>query len=144
MAQQIGVTQDLPGDPNLRQLEPDCGMSEAAAALKQPRWRRASSVSPSRRFEDEIVDVGLAADVVQATDLRMVERGAGAGSRVNRARKSASRASVGARIFGAMLRSSRVSARDTLRPCPGTDERKDLVGAKPCYWIQDHGRASAS
>jgi hypothetical protein len=71
-----------------------------------------------QQFEDEIIDVALASDVVEAADVRMVQCGNGPGLASEPGARPASRASVGASTFSATARSSRVSRARYTSPIP--------------------------
>ena len=91
------------------------------------------------QFEHEVLGVVLAADVVQAADVRVIERG----DRLGLALEAGAELRVGRQLRREHLhRDLAVKARITglihLAHASGPDQRENLVGAKPCTGLQGH------
>ena len=91
------------------------------------------------QFEHQIVDVVLAADVVQAADVRVVERGDGFGL----AGEARAELGVGRQLRRENLHRDRAVQARVARPihlahAPGADERNHFIRAEPCAGLERH------
>ena len=108
-----------------------------------PRASRAASVSPSSSSSTEVVDVVLAADVVQAADVRVVQRG----DRLGLASEAGPELGITGQLrrknlHGYQAVEARIAGAIHLAHPSGADDGENLVGAQTGTRLQGHADGS--